>query len=46
MTSVWNAAYNTANDMSVTLIPTGGSSLGTTIFRGSAKLTITELKSN
>jgi hypothetical protein len=46
MTSVWNAVYNTANDMSVTLIPTGGSSLGTTVFRGSAKLTITELKSN
>ncbi len=46
MTSVWNAAYNTANDMSVTMIPTGGSSLGSTTFRGSAKLTITELKSN
>jgi len=46
MTSQWSAVYNTANDMSVTMMPAGGSALGTTVFRGSAKLTITELKSN
>lgn len=46
MTSIWNAAFGAANDMSVSMVPTGGSSLGSTTFRGSAKLIITELKSN
>jgi len=48
MTTVWNANYSAFGgvDMIVTMVPTGGSSLGTTVFRGSAKLTATELKSN
>jgi len=48
MTTVWNANYTAFGgvDMIVTMVPTGGSALGTTVFRGSAKLTATELKSN